>query len=65
MICKLFRQQRAPVVEVDKFNVNLLEYQYFSAMFNKVLEGKIKNFVGRFTDLSKCTDYEAKDLINH
>ena len=65
MICKLFQQQGAPEVEVDKFSGNPLEYQYFSTMFKEVVERKIKDPVGRLTRLIKFTDGEAKDLIKH
>ena len=65
MICKLFQQQGAPEVEVDKFSGNPLEYQYFSIMFKEVVERKIKDPVGRLTRLIKFTDGEAKDLIKH
>ena len=65
MICKLFQQQGAPEVEVDKFSGNPLEYQYFSTMFKEVVERKIKDPVGRLKCLIKFTDGEAKDLIKH
>ena len=65
MICKLFQQQGAPEVEVDKFSGNALKYQYFSAMFKVVLERKIKDPAGRLTHLINFTDGEAKDLIKN
>ena len=65
MICKLFQQQGAPEVEVDKFSGNPLEYQYFSTIFKEVVERKIKDPVGRLMLLIKFTDGEAKDLIKH
>ena len=65
MIFKLFQQQGAPEVEVDKFSGNPLKYQYFYTMFKEVVERKIKDPVGRFTRLIKFTDGEAKDLIKH
>ena len=36
MICKLPQYQGAPEVEIDKFNGNSLEKQYFVSMFNQV-----------------------------
>ena len=65
MICKLFQQHGAPVVEVDKFSGNPLEYQYFSAMFKEVVERKIESPVGRLTRLIKFTDGETKNLIKY
>ena len=38
MICKLFQQQGAPEVEVDKFSGNALEYQCFFSMFKEVVD---------------------------
>ena len=38
MICKLFQQQGATEVEVDKFSGNPFEYQYFSTMFKEVVD---------------------------
>ena len=41
MLYKLLQYQGAPEVEIDKFNGNPLEYQYFVSMFNQVQEKKI------------------------
>ena len=41
IICKRFQQQGAPIVEVDKFSGNPLEYQCFSLMFKKVVEKNV------------------------
>ena len=65
MICKLFQQQGAPEVEVDKSSGNPLKYQYISTMFKEVVERKLKYPVGRLTCMIKFTDSEAKDLIKH
>ena len=65
MICKLFQQQGAPEVEVDKFSGNHLEYQYFFTIFKEVVERKIKVPVERLMLLIKFTDGEAKGLIKH
>ena len=50
---------------MDKFSGNPLEYQYFSTMFQEMLERKIRDPVGRLTCLIKFTDGEAKDMIKH
>ena len=62
---KLFQQQRAPEVEVDKFKGNPLEYQYFSKMLKEAIKRKIRDPVGSLTTLIKFTEVEAKDLIKH
>ena len=65
MICKLFQQQEAPEVEVDKFSGNPSGCQYFSTMFKEMVQRKIKDPVRRLTCLIKVTDGEAKDLRKH
>ena len=65
MTCKFLQYQRAPQVEIDKFNGNPLEYQYFVLIFNQVVEKKISDRTGRLTRLLKFTVGEAKELIKH
>lgn len=65
MICKHFRPEGAPEVEVDKVSGDPLEYQYFSTMFREVVERKTKDTVGRLTSLIKFAGGKAKDLIKH
>ena len=65
MICKFLQYQRAPQVEIDKFDGNPLEYQYFVSIFNQVVEKKVSDQTGRLTILLKFTVGEAKELIKH
>ena len=63
MIWKLLQYQGAPEVEIEKFNGNPLEYQYFVSMFNQVVEKKVSDQTGKLTRLLKFTGAEAKELI--
>ena len=60
MIYKLLQYQGAPEVEIDKFNSNPLEHQYFFSMFNQVVEKKVSDQTGRLTRLLKFTGGEVK-----
>ena len=39
MMCKLLSRQSAPNVEIDMFDRNLLEFNYFISIFNVVEQG--------------------------
>ena len=41
MMCKLLRQQAAPDVDIDIFSGDPVEYHYFIAVFEEVVEKKI------------------------
>ena len=64
MICNLPQHQGAPEVEIDKFNGNPLEYQYFVSMFNQV-ERKVSDQMRRLTTLLTFTGGEVKELIKY
>ena len=61
----LFNQQNAPNVDIDVFNGDPMEYQYFIATFREVVEKKIADPMGRLTRLIKYTSCKAKELIRH
>ena len=41
MICKLLQQQAAPHVDIEKFDDNPINYQYFTSIFKEVVEARI------------------------
>ena len=64
-ICKLLQLQTAPTVDIDRFDGNPLEYNYFIATFQEAVESKIDDPRGRLTRLIKFTEGEAKELIKN
>ena len=63
MICKVLQQQAAPHVDIEKFDGNLINYQYFMSIFKDVVEDRIEDPTGRLIRLIKHTDGESKELI--
>ena len=63
VLCKLLREQGAPVADLDVFTGNPLDYKYFMKSFEEVVEQRIVDSRGRLTRLMKCTGGEAKELI--
>ena len=43
MMCNLLKRQSAPDVDIDEFDDNLINYQFFIAIFIEVVESKIDN----------------------
>ena len=39
-ICKLLQQQAAPHVDIEKFDGNPINYQYFTSIFKEVVEAR-------------------------
>ena len=65
MMSKLIRQQAAPDVDMDIFSGNHVDYHYFIAVFEEVVEKKIDDPQGRLTRLMKYTYGEPKVMIKH
>ena len=57
--------QAAAEVDMEQFDGNPLNYQYFMALFAEVVETKIEEPRGRLTRLIKFTTGEARELIKH
>ena len=47
VLCQLLKQQSAPEVEIDCFDGNPLNFQYFMAIFQEVVETRIEDPLGR------------------
>ena len=65
MMCKLLSQQSAPNVDIDVFDGNPLEFNYFMSIFEEMVESKVVDPRGRLTRLINYTNGEAKELVNH
>ena len=61
----MLQLQAAPSVEIDEFDGNPLEYNYFMATFKEAVEMKVEDPRGRLTRLIKYTKGEAKELIKN
>ena len=44
MMCELVRQQTTPELEIDIFDSNPMDFNYFMAIFKEVLENKGDRF---------------------
>ena len=63
MMSKLLRQQAD--VDIDIFTSDPVDYNYFIAVFDEVVEKKIDDPEGRLTRLTKYTDGQPKEMIKH
>ena len=61
MMSKLLRQQAAPDVKI--FNGDPVDYHYFIAVFDELIEKKIDDPRGRLTRLIKYTDSQPNEMI--
>ena len=62
-ISNLLKLQSAPEISIDTFSGDPLEFKYFMATFEEVIESKINEARGRLTRLIQYTSGEAKDLV--
>ena len=65
MMSKLSRQQAPPDVGIDIFSDDPVDYHYFLAVFEEVLEKKTDNPRSRLARLIRYTDDELKEMIKH
>ena len=64
MMSKLLRQQAAPDVNIDIFTGDPVDYHYFIAVFNDVVEKKIDGPQGRLTKLIKYNGQSKETIKN-
>lgn len=65
ILFKLLQLQSAPEVDIEPFNGDPLNFNYFMAMFKEVVESKVDDPRGRLTRLIKFTIGEPSELIRH
>ena len=53
MLCKLLKVPSAPDVDLESCGGNVLEYDYFMALFREVVESQIEDPRARLTKLNK------------
>ncbi len=61
----MVKLQSAPKPDLDTFSGDPLEYLYFKANFQDVVEKTVRDQRGRLTRLIKYTEGEPKELIKH
>ena len=65
VLCNLVKQQSAPDVDLDVFDGNPCEYDYFMTLFHELVEKRIEDPRGRLTHLIKYTKGDRKEIIKH
>ena len=65
MMCELLRQQAAPELEIDIFDSNPMDFDYFMAVFKEVVENRMPVPRGRLTRMIKFTKGEAKKIAKN
>ena len=65
MMCKLLSQQSAPNVDIDMFDRNPLEFNYFMSIFEEMVESKVVDPRGKLTRLINYTKGEVKELVKY
>ena len=63
MITKLLRQQVVPGVDFNIFTGDPVDFHYFIAVFDELVEKKIGNTQGRLTRLIKYTEVQSNEMI--
>ena len=61
MMCKLLSQQSAPNFDIDMFDGNHLEFNYFISILEEMLKSKVNNRRGRLTRLINYTKGNPKN----
>ena len=62
MMCELLRQQAAPELDINMFDGNPMDFNYFMAVFKEVVENKVTDPRGRLTCLIKFIKGKAKEI---
>ena len=65
MMCQLLKQQSAPDIDIDIFNVNSMTFHYFMAVFNEIMEKKVNDPRGKLTRLIKYTTGDEKETLKN
>ena len=63
ILCHLVKQQSTPIVDIEEFDGNPLQYTYFRSIFREVVEKKIADPQGRLARLIKLTTGDLRELV--
>ena len=64
VMLKMLKSSAAPVVEIDKFDGNLIDYHTFRAAFKETVESTEDDQRGRLNRVIKYTVGEPKELVS-
>ena len=65
MMCQLLKQRSAPDIDIDVFSGNPMDFHYFIAIFNEIVEKKVDDTRGKLTRLIKYTTGDAKEMAKN
>ena len=65
MMCQLLKQQSAPGIDIDVFHGNPMDFHYFMAVFNEIVEKKIDVPRGKLTQLIKYNTGDTKEMAKN
>ena len=65
MMCQLLKQQSAPDIDIDIFSSNLVDFNYFMAVFSEIVENKVDGRKEKSTQLIKYTTSDAKEMLEN
>ena len=65
MMCQLLKQQSAPDIDIDIFSGNLMDFDYFMAVFSEMVEKKVDDPRGKVTWLIKFVTGDAKEMAKN
>ena len=51
MMCQLLKQRSAPDIDIDVFSGNPMDFHYFMAIFNEIVEKKVDDTRGKLIRL--------------
>ena len=65
MMCQLLKQQSAPDIDIDIFSSNLVDFNYFMAVFSEIVGNKVDGHKEKLTQLIKYTTSDAKEMLEN
>ena len=65
IMCKLLKKQSAPDFDIDVFSGNPMDFHYFMAAFNEIVEKKVNDPRGKLIQLIKYTTGDAKEMAKN
>ena len=63
IMCQVLKQQSALDIDIDIFSENPMDFHYFMAVFNVIVEKKVDNPRGKMARLIKYTTGDAKEMV--